>query len=160
MWGGIVDEFENKSPVVRNDLFGRLDIYASFDDITADNVKEELNSALVFHVKNMLQEEFLYWYRRNVMPILHRTKEVREDILNRVPVNIAASVVEFKNGYFLTQPAFYVGRRKGVQRKVKDMNEYLYRSGKNDADNKAADWFHTVGKGVIFVEPSDDDGGP
>ena len=40
------------------------------------------------------------------------------------------------------------------------MNEYLYRSGKNDADNKAADWFHTVGKGVIFVEPSDDDGVP
>ena len=88
-------------------MFGRLDIYASFDDITEDNVKEELNSALIYHVRNMLQEEFLYWYRRNVMPILNRRKEVREDILNKVPVNIAASVVEFKNGYFLTQPASF-----------------------------------------------------
>lgn len=155
-----MDELTTKSPVIRNDLFGRLDIYASFDDITADNVKEELNSALVYHVKNMLQEEFLYWYRRNVMPILNRRKEVRDDILNRVPVNIAASVVEFKNGYFLTQPCTYVGRRKGVQTKVKKMNEFLYRSGKHEADNKAADWFHTVGKGVIFVEPSDDDDAP
>jgi SPP1 family phage portal protein len=40
------------------------------------------------------------------------------------------------------------------------MNEYLYRSGKNNADNKAADWFHTVGKGVIFVEPSNEKGVP
>ena len=59
---------ENK--IIRNDLFGRFDIYASFDDITAENVKEELNSALVYHVMNMLQEEFLYWYRRGVQPIL------------------------------------------------------------------------------------------
>ena len=49
------------SPVVRNDMFGRLDIYASFDEITRENVLEELNSALVYHVGNMLQEEFLYW---------------------------------------------------------------------------------------------------
>jgi len=156
----VTDDLEIKSPVIRNDMFGRLDIYASFDDITEDNVKEELNSALIYHVRNMLQEEFLYWYRRNVMPILNRKKEVREDILNKVPVNIAASVVEFKNGYFLTQPASYIGRRKGVQRKIKDLNEYLYRSGKNEADNKVADWFHTVGKGVLFVDPSDEEGVP
>ncbi len=144
------------SPVIRTDMFGRLDIYASFDEINADNVKEELNSALVYHVQNMLQEEFLYWYRRGVQPILNRTKEVREDILNKVPVNHATEIVEFKNGYFLTQPAFYTSRRRGVQRKLKQLNEYLYRSGKQDADNKIADWFHTVGKGVCYIEPSDD----
>lgn len=146
--------------VIRTDMFGRLDIYASFDDITADNVKEELNSALVYHIQNMLQEEFLYWYRRGVQPILNRTKDVREDILNKVPVNHATEIVEFKNGYFLTQPAFYISRRKGVQRKLKDLNEFLYRSGKQEADNKCADWFHTVGKGVIYVEPSDEEGVP
>lgn len=146
--------------IVRNDMFGRLDIYASYDDINADNLIPELNSALLFHVKNMLQEEFLYWYRRGVQPILNRQKEVREDILNKVQENHADEIVAFKNGYFLTQPASYVSRRKGVQTKLNKLNEYLYRSGKAEADNKTADWFHTVGKGVIFVEPSNDKDAP
>ena len=145
----------NKSPVVRNDLYGRLDIYASFDEITEENVKDELNSALVYHIQNMLQEEFLYWYRRGVQPILQRTKSVREDILNKVQENHAEEFVAFKDGYFLTQPCSYVSRRKGAQSKVKTLNEFLYRSGKQDADNKVADWFHTVGKGVLYVEPSE-----
>lgn len=151
-----MDELTTKSPVIRNDMFGRLDIYASFDDINEDNLIAELNSALVYHVGNMLQEEFLYWYTRGVQPILNRKKEIREDIMNIVQVNLAESVVDFKNGYFLTQPAFYVGRRKGVQTKVKKLNEYLYRSGKQEADNKVADWFHRVGKAALFVEPTDD----
>lgn len=151
-----MDEIVNKAPVVRNDMFGRLDIYATFDEITEDNVCEELNSALVYHIQNMLQEEFLYWYRRGVQPILNRHKDIREDILNIVQVNTAAEIVDFKNGYLLQKGCAYTARRKGVQTKLKKLNEYLYRSGKQDVDNKVADWFHTVGKGVAFVEPNDD----
>ena len=73
-------------------MFGRLDIYASFDEITPDNIINELNSAIVYHIKNMIQEEFLYWYTRGVQPILNRHKEVREDILNIVQVNTAAEI--------------------------------------------------------------------
>ena len=146
----------NNSPVVRNDLFGRLDIYSTFDEITSDNVIEELNSALIYHVDNMIQEEFLYWYRRGVQPILNRRKEIREDILNIVQENHANEICDFKNGAFLTQPATYQARRRGVQGKLKKLNEYLYLSGKQDADSKIADWFHTVGKGVCYVEPNDD----
>jgi len=138
-------------------MFGRLDIYASFDEITRENVLGELNSALVYHVGNMLQEEFLYWYTRGVQPILNRRKEIREDILNIVQVNMAAEVVDFKNGYLLQKECCYTARRKGVQTKIKKLNEFLHRSGKADADNKTADWFHRVGKGVTFVEPNDDD---
>lgn len=137
-------------------MFGRLDIYATFEDINEDNVKEELNSAMVYHIRNMLQEDFLYWYTRGVQPILNRTKDVREDILNIVQVCTATEIVDFKNGYLITQPLTYVSRRKGVQGKLKKLNEYLYRSGKADTDNKVADWFHRVGKGVLFVEPNDD----
>ena len=154
------EELNTRPSVVRNDMFGRLDIYASFDEITEENIIYELNSALVFHVKNMLQEEFLYWYTRNVQPILFRKKEVRDDILNIVQVNIAASICDFKDGYLITQPLTYVSRRKGVQTKLKKMNEFLYRSGKQIADNKATDWFHRVGKGVIYVEPNDDEEQP
>lgn len=151
---------EYGKPIVRNDMFGRLDIYTTEDEITKENVISEVNEALSYHVMNMLQEEFLYWYRRGVQPILKRTKEVREDILNIVQENHAAEIVDFKNGYFLTQPASYLSRRKGVQGKLKKLNEYLYASGKQDADNKIADWFHTVGKGVCYVEPNDDEKAP
>ena len=82
-----MDENNNKSPVVRNDMFGRLDIYASYDDINEENLIAEVNEALVYHVRNMLEEEFLYWYTRGVQPILNRKKEVREDILNIVQYN-------------------------------------------------------------------------
>ena len=151
---------ENTSPIVRNDLFGRLDIYSTVDEVTADNIVEELNSALTYHVQNMLQEEFLYWYRRGVQPILNRKKEVREDILNKVQENHADEFTAFKNGYFLTQPAYYVARKRGKQRVLKELNEYLYRSGKHEADNKTVDWFHMVGKGVTYVEPSEEEGVP
>ena len=146
----------NRSAVIRNDMFGRLDIYASFDDITPDNIISELNSAIVYHIRNLIQEEFLYWYTRGVQPILNRTKDIREDIMNIVQVNTAAEICDFKNGYLLQKPCAYVARRKGVQTKVKKLNEYLYRSGKAEADNKTADWFHRVGKGVTYVEPNDD----
>jgi len=139
--------------VISNDLFGRLDIYASSDEITAENVVAELNTALPYHVQNLLQEDFLYWYRRNVQPILRRTKEVRPEILNIVQENHADEIVAFKNGYFLQKPAFYTARNEGAQAKVAKLNEYLYRSYKHDADNKTVNWFHTVGKGVILIEP-------
>lgn len=151
-----MDELTSR-PVIRNDMYGRLDIYSTYDEIDEDNLVGELNSALVYHIKNMLEEEFLYWYTRGVQPILNRHKETREDILNIVQVNTAAEVVDFKDGYLLTQPAMYTARRKGVQTKLKKLNEYLYRSGKNDTDNEVADWFHRVGKGVLFVEPNDDE---
>lgn len=144
------------SAVIRNDLYGRLDIYSTYDDINEENLVTELNSALVYHVKNLFEEEYLYWYTRGVQPILNRTKEVREDILNKVQVNTASEIVDFKNGYFLTQPTSYTSRRKGVQTKLKKLNEYTYRSGKAEADNKTADWFHRVGKGAEYVEPNDD----
>ena len=144
------------SNVISNNLWGRLDIYASSDEITADNVVYELNTALPYHVQNLLQEDFLYWYRRNVQPILQRTKEVRPEIMNVVQENHADEIVAFKNGYFLTKPAFYVARDTGSQDKVNRLNEYLYRSYKHAADNKTVDWFHTVGKGVILIEPDRD----
>lgn len=156
----MADNITDRSSVISNDMFGRLDIYSTFDEITEENVKTELNSALVYHIKNMLQEEFLYWYTRGVQPILHRSKDIREDILNIVQVNTAAEIVDFKNGYFLTQPCSYVSRRKGVQTKLKKLNEYLYRSGKLEVDNKVADWFHRVGKGVAFITPNEDKEAP
>lgn len=141
------------------ELHGRIKIFCTSDEITPDTVIERVNEAIAFHMLNLKAEDYLYWYRRGVQPILARTKQVRPDICNRVVINTAEQVCVFKNGYFLTKPAFYVSRRddEDITDKVKKLNEYLYVSGKNYVDNLTVDWFHTVGVGAIFVEPGEDD---
>ena len=47
-----------------NWLFGRAKIYTSVTDLTEENVINEVNTAIGFHVKNLMEEEYLYWYRR------------------------------------------------------------------------------------------------
>ena len=110
------------------DLFGRRKIYTTTEEITRENVVNELNSLLSLHSLNMMEMEYLYWYRRGLQPITQRQKTVRPEINNKVTENHAAEIVAFKNGYFLTQPAFYVSRKKGeeVNSKVERLNEYLY----------------------------------
>lgn len=138
-------------------LLGRRDIFTSKRDLTADDVVSEINTALAIHMTNMLEEDYLYWYRRGLQPILNRTKEVRPEINNKIVENHADEIVSFKNGYFLTQPAFYISRKGGdaSAEAIEQLNEYLYRSGKQIADNKLVDWFHTVGKAVLYVEPGE-----
>lgn len=137
-------------------LFGRKKIYTSVDYIDQGNVKEELNKALIQHFQNIVEEDYLHNYRRGVQPILNRTKEIRPEICNKVVVNNADMVVKFKNGYFLTKPATYVSRveEESVNKMVRELNEYLYASGKHHVDNEVVNDFHTMGLGVAFLEPN------
>lgn len=145
--------------VSQMDLFGRDKIYTATEEITEDNVLFEVNYALAFHMKNVAEMNYLYWYRRGVQPILSREKKIRPEINNKVLVNNADMVVTFKNGYFLTSPVGYISRKKDdkTAEEVKKLNDYLYSSGKQSADNEVVDWFHTVGVGVIFVDPTKND---
>lgn len=138
-------------------LFGRRDIYAGVDEITEDNVISEVNSALVYHLQNVAEEDYLYWYRRGLQPILKRTKERNTIVLNKVVENHAEEITTFKNGYFLQEPAKYRSRKDSAASKVDKLNEYIYRAGKHDADNVLADWFHMVGKAALYIESNADD---
>lgn len=147
-----------RTVVAPNPMVGRRRIYCTTEEITADNVVELVNALLPMHTLNQNEEEYLYWYRRGMQPVLSRTKQVRPEINNRVVENHAAEIVAFKNGYFLTQPAFYVARRdaEDANERVQTLNEMLYLSGKQIADNELTDWFHTVGVGALYVEPYPD----
>ena len=121
-------------------VHGRRKIYTMTEEITADNVVSEILYALNFHLMNVAEIDYLYWYRRGVQPIMNRTKEIRAEINNKVCINNADFIVTFKNGYFLTKPATYVSRSKDekVTADVQKLNDYLYLSGKHDADNLVA----------------------
>lgn len=137
-------------------LFGRRDIFTAEEEINEQNVIGEVNSALTYHLMNVQEEDYLYWYRRGFQPVLDRTKTYNDFVCNKVVVNIADEICTFKGGYLLQEPAAYVSRKSGKQSKVNKLNEYLHRSGKQTADNKLAEWFHMVGKAVLYVEPNND----
>lgn len=138
-------------------LFGRRDIYTTVDEITEENVIDEVNSALTYHLLNVQDEDYLYWYRRGFQPVLDRTKTYNDFVCNKVVVNVSEQICSFKSGYLLQEPCFYVSRKAGKKSKVDKLNEYLHRSGKQTADNQLADWFHMVGKAALYVEPSNDE---
>lgn len=139
---------------------GRRRIYTSIDDITEDNVLQIVNEALVTHAWNAYEEKYLSDYRRGITPILQRTKDRNSFVLNKITEANAEMICTYKDGVFLSQPAFYTARKPKVQSKVGKLNEYLYRSGKHLADNKIVDSFHTTGLGVLYVEPNDDEDVP
>ena len=143
---------------VNSFLFGRRQIFTTSDTFTTDNIIYEVNTALAIHTQNMIEEETLYWYRRGVQPVLNRTKDVRPEICNKVVVNNAEQVCVFKNGYFYQRPAYYISRKedKETTDKVRQLNEWVYASGKTHADTQVVNWFDTVGLGAMFVEPNDD----
>lgn len=155
-------ENTNENREICSYLVGRLPIYTSiegaFNPARTGEIVAEVNEGMSIHVQNLIAMEYLYWYRRGVTPIWARTKTVRDEINNKINVNHAEEIVDFKNGYFMTQPSFYVSRKEGEENadKVGLLNEYLFRSGKQIADNKLVDWFHTVGKADLFVRSNDD----
>ena len=154
----MADVAEKTKVLTELDLFGRRKIYTVVTDVTRENVIEEVNRALGYHMMNVAEMNYLYWYRRGMQPILFRHKQIRPEINNKVLINNADMVVTFKNGYFLTSPVSYISRKEDdkVADEVKTLNEYLYISGKQAADNVVADWFHTVGVGAIFCDPTKD----
>ena len=159
----IMSETKNNSyENIASYLVGRLPIYTSvegaFNPAYTEEIISEVNEAMSIHIQNLIAMEYLYWYRRGVTPIWARTKTVRDEINNKINVNHAEEIVDFKNGYFCTQPLFYISRNddEEVSEKVDQLNEYLFRSGKQTADNKMVDWFHTVGKADLFVRANDD----
>lgn len=154
-----MSEKDNTEIVRETDLplFGRKQIFSNTYDLNEDNIISEISTSLPLHLENQMCIEYLYWYRRGIQPILAKIKDIRPEINHIVIENHADEIVAFKNGYFLTQPAFYISRNKdeSVTEKIKQLNEYLYLSGKTQVDNKITDWFHTCGTGILYVQSND-----
>ena len=155
-------ETNTEKQILKSDvsLCGRRKIFTSADKITKDNIVNVLNEVLSMHIWNMEQEEYLYWYRRGIQPILWRTREIRPELVKQVVVNNANQIVTFCNGYFMTSPASYSSRLDDKNEQVKQFNDYCLAAQKEICDNEVVDWFHTVGLGVIYLEPNDDDRRP
>ena len=140
-------------------LYGRHMIKSDETEVNSGNVVDILNKALIFHQRNRIDINYLWWYYRGIQPILSRTKEVRPEINNRIVENRANQIVSFKSGYLMGEPLQYVlkGRGDNLTDAINKLNEYAEAEGKPAKDKKLADWFHICGTSYRMVLP--DEGG-
>jgi len=139
-------------------LFGRRVIYTDVSEITKDNVAEVLRKALITHLANKIDIEYLYRYYKGNQPILHRKKEVRPEIKNTIVENRANEIVSFKVGYLMGEPVQYVSRGDDalVSESVTLLNDYVISEDKATKDKELAEWAHICGTSYRMVLPDGD----
>lgn len=146
-------------------LHGRHAAYTNKKHITPENVADVVGKAMVIHMRNAAETEYLYGYYRGRQDIRLKEKVVRPEINNKVMVNRANEIVTFKTAYLLGEPLQYVsnGGDDTVSAKVNRLNEFMRSESKDTKDKEIADWMHICGVGVRMVLPDEEgeeDGSP
>lgn len=136
-------------------LAGRRVIYTDYATVDASNVLDVLTYAMSIHMQNAQEINYLYWYERNVQPILERKKEINGSITNRIVVNHANEIVSFKSGYLMGEPVQYVSYDSTVEsaEAVRKLNSYMFSEDKACKDKELADWFHICGTSYRMCMP-------
>jgi len=130
-------------------MYGRKQIFTSEAVIDRSNVIDVLNEALKIHAQNREDEVYLENYVRGRQPILDRVKAYRDEINNKIVVNIANQIVTFKTAEFAGEPIQYITRGGGedVPDKVTQLNSMMLSEGKQSKDMELAYNIFTYGVG-------------
>ena len=140
-------------------MYGRKQIFTSEAVIDRSNVIDVLNEALKIHAQNREDEEYLENYVRGRQPILDRVKVYRDEINNKIVVNIANQIVTFKTAEFAGEPIQYITRGGGedVPDKVTQLNSMMLSEGKQSKDMELAYNIFTYGVGYRLTVHDPDD---
>lgn len=147
---------DNENTQIKNQgygkaLFGRTVIYTDETEITADNVVSVIQQAFPTHILNRDEINYLYDYYKGKQPILERTKEVREEINNKVVCNLAYDIVDFKVSYLLGSAFAYVSD-KDKSKATALLNDYMNQVGKETLDRELIEWNHICGTAYRYVQ--------
>lgn len=128
------------SQLSSHDLHGRRQIFTGESVITDENVIDVLEKALPVHNRNRAEEIYLYDYMRGIQPILWRTKVYNQEINNKIVINLANQIVNFKSSEFAGEPIQYVSRssKKSIPGKVSQLNSMMLTEGKQSKDFEMA----------------------
>ena len=149
-----------KTKEINQALFtGRTVIYSDAEKITRNNILTVLHTVLPIHENNSYQINYLYEYYRGNQPILRRTKDIREEINNKVVENRANEIVSFKTGYLIGQPIQYVtrGNDDSSNNDLEALNGFMFLENKSSKDKKLVDWMHICGTSYRMVLPNPND---
>ena len=136
-------------------LFGRKTIYTDETEITAENIIAVLQDALHVHASNRAAIDYLWRYYKGDQPVLHRTKEIRADICNKIVENRAYQIVSFKTGYLLGEPIQYVNASadESTGDAIQLLNSYMLAEDKSAGDMELCEWMEVAGVGYRMVLP-------
>ena len=148
-------------------MTGRKDIVTDAQYLTEENVVRVVQKAMTRHQMNVFAIRYLRNYYKGIQPILFRQKDIRPEICNKVVVNRAYEITEFKIGYLFGEPVQFVQRGKcgfeeGVETEdnpVVELNEYMIGESKAESDSELASDMHITGVGYrgIFQKSYDID---
>mgnify|MGYP002515951713 CR=1 FL=1 len=142
------------SATVRNYGYGRLVMYTDVEQITDNNIVEELQSALNYHNVNVECIKYLDRYYRGDQPILYREKKVRPEINNKVVENHALEIVDSKVADLYGEPIQYVLADTEDESKAEQMeklNKYMKSEDKAALDIERGRWASICGTSYYFV---------
>lgn len=138
--------------------FGRIRIYSDAEEITSANVLDVLELSMRVHNLNQGRINYLWEYYRGNQPILRKEKKVREEINNKVVVNIASEIVDFKTGYLLGEPMLYASDMddsdEELSKEINQLNDWMKSEAKESSDSELCRWFHICGLGYRMALPS------
>lgn len=148
---------EEKAVSQTREMHGRRMIKTSVSQITDENVVEVLLKALSIHSLNRSEIDYLWNYYRGNQPILHRVKEVRPEICNKIVENRANEIVSFKVGYLCGEPIQYVSRNgeEKTTQAITLLNEYMFAEDKATQDQEIVEWQMICGTAYRLVLPDD-----
>ena len=153
--GNVIDTSKGLSQT--RQMHGRRVIKTSVREITRENVVDVLQKALGTHELNRSEIEYLWNYYRGKQPILHRTKDVRPEICNRIVENRANEIVSFKVGYLCGEPIQYIGRNgeESTTKAITALNELMFSEDKTAKDQEVVEWQMICGTAYRLVLPDE-----
>ncbi|MGN1301914.1 MAG: phage portal protein [Clostridia bacterium] len=159
------EENENKySETNKNEkinFHGRQIIYCSLkkDELTPENIIKKFPEMLSIHFQNVAEIDYLDKYYRGIQPILNKTKTVRPDINNKVLVNHAYEIVEFKKSYVFGDPVQYVQKGEKdnnlINPEIALLNKFMESEDKSSKDKELAEWQYKIGTAYRWAEADD-----
>ncbi len=122
---------------------------------------------LAIHNQNVAEIKYLDDFKRGIQPILEKVKKIRPEINNKILVNHAYEIVEFKKSYVFGDPVQYVQKgEKGTEHtnpKISLLNKFMESEDKSSKDKELADWWYTIGTSYRWSDadtPEDEDEAP
>jgi len=140
---------------------GRRKIYTDVEQITIDNIKAVVRSAMTTHEANRIEMKKLFEYEKGDQTILYREKKVRPEIDFRMVENHASEIVDFTVGYQAGNPINLVSRSifgdlskdKHSDRRIVKLNEMFTSEFKHSKDIELFRNFYICGLGYMACLP-------
>lgn len=140
------------------EFIGRKQILIDRVEITKENIESIVAQVLKEQKENMQQIDYLMKYEKGITPIRSRVKSGRQDIDNRISENHAAEIKTFKVGYVFSSPITLVQRavegNKQDDKRIAQLNEWMFEQGKVSKDKMLAEDFTICGIGFRMALPN------